>query len=189
MNHRELALGTKTRSGDQWDVWESVYSPVGADGYPKPIWDKLTGKIDKSRGGVLEGALRPLVHPASATGRSSAPKLRGKMRIYVGDMDNYYLNNAVYLVEEGPEEAQPAGRCGGGLRRSRRALLERRPHARQRVFTPALCADDVPVVRRADAGDGAGGSGSEELAVLRESVMRRRGARGGRTQPPEQHHS
>jgi hypothetical protein len=48
LNHRELALGTKSRSGDQWDVWESVYSPVGADGYPKPIWDKITGKIDKS---------------------------------------------------------------------------------------------------------------------------------------------
>ena len=47
MNHRELALGTRTRSGDQWDVWESVYSPRGADGYPKPIWNKLTGQIDK----------------------------------------------------------------------------------------------------------------------------------------------
>ena len=28
------------------------------------------------------------------------PKVRGKMRIYVGDMDNYYLNNAVYLTEQ-----------------------------------------------------------------------------------------
>ena len=45
-NHRELALGTNGRSGDQWDVWQSVYSPVGADGYPKPIWDKRTGRID-----------------------------------------------------------------------------------------------------------------------------------------------
>ena len=26
-------------------------------------------------------------------------KLQGKIHIYVGDMDNYYLNNAVYLVE------------------------------------------------------------------------------------------
>jgi hypothetical protein len=45
-NHRELALGTHSRSGDQWDIWQAVYSPVGADGYPKPIWDKLTGEID-----------------------------------------------------------------------------------------------------------------------------------------------
>jgi len=28
------------------------------------------------------------------------PKLEGKVHIYCGDMDNYYLNNAVYLTEE-----------------------------------------------------------------------------------------
>ena len=47
-NHMELALGTKSRSGGQFDIWEAVYSPVGADGYPKPIWNKLTGEIDHS---------------------------------------------------------------------------------------------------------------------------------------------
>jgi hypothetical protein len=35
------------------------------------------------------------------------PKLRGKLRIYVGDMDNYYLNNAVYGVEEFLKNADP----------------------------------------------------------------------------------
>jgi len=35
------------------------------------------------------------------------PKLRGKLRIYVGDMDNYYLNNAVYDVEEFLKTADP----------------------------------------------------------------------------------
>ena len=46
-NRLELVLGTKGRSGGQWDIWQAVYSPVGADGYPKPIWDKRTGVIDK----------------------------------------------------------------------------------------------------------------------------------------------
>ncbi|MCC6928112.1 MAG: hypothetical protein IT359_03875, partial [Gemmatimonadaceae bacterium] len=46
MNRYEYLLGTKARSGDQWDVWESVYSPVGPDGYPRRIWDRLSGKID-----------------------------------------------------------------------------------------------------------------------------------------------
>ena len=32
--------------------------------------------------------------------KTLGPKLRGKLKIYVGDMDNYYLNNAVYLVED-----------------------------------------------------------------------------------------
>ncbi len=45
-NHLELVLGTKGRSGDQYDIWQAVYSPMGDDGYPKPIYDKLTGEID-----------------------------------------------------------------------------------------------------------------------------------------------
>ena len=45
-NHLELVLGTKSRSGQQWDIWEAVYSPCGPDGYPKRLWDKLTGAIE-----------------------------------------------------------------------------------------------------------------------------------------------
>ncbi|HEY6948470.1 MAG TPA: hypothetical protein VI297_06600, partial [Gemmatimonadales bacterium] len=48
MNRLELVLGTKGRSGGQWDIWQAVFSPAGADGYPKPIWDKKTGAIDKT---------------------------------------------------------------------------------------------------------------------------------------------
>ena len=105
-NHRELALGTRSRSGDQWDVWQSVYSPVGADGYPKPIWDKLTGTIDRS---VAEHWREnyDLSHILRRDWKTLGPKLRGKLRIYVGDMDNYYLNNAVYLVEDFLRTADP----------------------------------------------------------------------------------
>src|SRR5690606_8099541 len=47
MNHRELAIGgVKSRSGDQFDIWQAVYSPASSDGYPKPIWDKYSGEID-----------------------------------------------------------------------------------------------------------------------------------------------
>ncbi|HLY55418.1 MAG TPA: hypothetical protein VKS60_07675, partial [Stellaceae bacterium] len=46
MNYYELALGDHGRSGEQFDIWQAVYSPVGADGYPQPIFDKQTGKID-----------------------------------------------------------------------------------------------------------------------------------------------
>ena len=99
MNHKELVLGTNSRSGDQLDIWQAVYGPVGEDGYPKPIWDKKTGKIDFSVAEywrenydlryILERDWEPL-----------GPKLKGKIHIYCGDMDNYYLNNAVYLMEE-----------------------------------------------------------------------------------------
>ena len=106
MNNRELALGTKTRSGDQWDVWESVYSPRGADGYPQPIWNKLTGQIDKEVAAYWREHF-DLSHILQRDWTTLGPKLRGKLRIYVGDMDNYYLNNAVYEVEKFLKAATP----------------------------------------------------------------------------------
>ncbi|MBK9314603.1 MAG: hypothetical protein IPM55_10220 [Acidobacteria bacterium] len=99
MNHRELALGTKSRSGDQWDIWQAVYSPAGADGYPKPIWDKMTGEIDRSVAEYWRENY-DLGHILKRDWAKLGPKLEGKIHIYCGDMDNYYLNNAVYLVEE-----------------------------------------------------------------------------------------
>ena len=106
MNHRELALGTKTRSGDQYDVWESVYSPVGADGYPKPIWDRRTGVIDTAVAAYWREHY-DLSYILKRDWATLGPKLRGKLRIYVGDMDNYYLNNAVYEVEKFLRAANP----------------------------------------------------------------------------------
>ena len=98
-NHRELALGTRGRSGDQWDIWQAVYSPVAEDGYPKPIWDKLTGAIDSSVAAYWREHY-DLGHILRRDWKTLGPKVRGKLKIYVGDMDNYYLNNAVYLVED-----------------------------------------------------------------------------------------
>ncbi|HEY9519880.1 MAG TPA: hypothetical protein VIQ98_11475 [Gemmatimonadales bacterium] len=98
-NHRELALGTRGRSGDQWDIWQAVYSPVAEDGYPRPIWDKLTGAIDSSVAAYWREHY-DLGHILRRDWKTLGPKVRGKLKIYVGDMDNYYLNNAVYLVED-----------------------------------------------------------------------------------------
>lgn len=106
MNHRELALGTRSRSGDQWDVWQSVYSPVGPDGYPAPIWDKRTGAIDPTVAAYWREHY-DLSHILQRDWATLGPKLRGKLRLYVGDMDNYYLNNAVYEVERFLKRADP----------------------------------------------------------------------------------
>jgi hypothetical protein len=99
MNHLELVLGTKSRSGQQWDIWEAVYSPVGADGYPQRIWDKQTGAIDKKVAAYWRENY-DLSHILRRDwDKGLGRKLEGKLHIYVGDMDNYYLNNAVYLTE------------------------------------------------------------------------------------------
>jgi len=99
VNHRELAIATRGRSGDQWDVWQSVYSPAGADGYPKPIWDKVTGVIDRDVANFWKEHY-DLSYILQRDWKTLGPKVRGKLKIYAGDMDNYYLNNAVYLVED-----------------------------------------------------------------------------------------
>jgi hypothetical protein len=106
MNWYELATGTKGRSGDQWDVWESVYSPVGDDGYPRRIWDKETGKIDPITAQYWKEHY-DLSYILRRDWAKLQPDLKGKLRIYVGDMDNYYLNNAVYEVEKFLKTAMP----------------------------------------------------------------------------------
>jgi Putative esterase len=100
MNRLERVLGSKGRSGGQWDIWTATYSPVGPDGYPKPIWDRATGKIDKEVAAFWRENY-DLTHIMKRDwDKGLGKKLEGKVNIYVGDMDNYYLNNAVYLTEE-----------------------------------------------------------------------------------------
>jgi hypothetical protein len=100
MNRMELVLGTKGRSGGQFDIWEAVYSPVGPDGYPARIWDRRSGVIDKKVAGYWRDNY-DLGHILRRDWEKGlGRKLQGKIHLYVGDMDNYYLNNAVYLVED-----------------------------------------------------------------------------------------
>lgn len=98
-NHLELVIGTHSRSGDQFDIWEAVYSPMGPDGYPQRLWDKRTGVIDHNVADYWREHY-DLRHILQRDWARLGPKLEGKIHIYVGDMDNYYLNNAVYLMED-----------------------------------------------------------------------------------------
>ena len=99
-NRLEEVLGTKTRSGGQWDIWEAVFSPVGPDGYPARIFDKRTGVIDKKVAEYWRQNFDLMDIVRREWNKGLGKKLEGKLNIYVGDMDNYYLNNAVYLAEE-----------------------------------------------------------------------------------------
>lgn len=96
-NHWELAMGTHGRSMGQWDVWDAVYGPQGADGYPAAPWDKVTGVIDHS----VTDAWRPfdLTDYVQKNWSTLGPKVTGKMHVYVGDADTYFLNNGVNLFD------------------------------------------------------------------------------------------
>ena len=106
VNAYELALGNRGRSGEQFDIWQAVYSPVGADGYPQPIFNKSTGEIDHQ---VAEywrehWDLRDIMQRNWAT---IGPQLQGKIHLYVGSDDTYMLNDAVYLTEDFLKTANP----------------------------------------------------------------------------------
>ena len=105
-NQYELALGTRGRSGEQFDIWQAVYSPVADDGYPKPIFDKETGDIDHTVAAYWKDHY-DLRNILERDWPALGPKLRGKLHIYCGSADNYFLNNAVYLLEDFLKASNP----------------------------------------------------------------------------------
>ena len=97
-NWYELVVGDKSRSGGQWDIWEATYSPVGPDGYPRRLWNKETGVIDKS---VAEQWKKyDMADILRKNWTVLGPKIADKIHVYVGDMDSYYLNDAVEKLNE-----------------------------------------------------------------------------------------
>jgi hypothetical protein len=95
----EAALGDHGRSGEQFDIWQAVYSPVADDGYPQPIFDKATGVIDH-RTAEYWREHYDLDAILQRDWMKLGPMLQGKLHLYVGSEDTYFLNDAVYLMED-----------------------------------------------------------------------------------------
>jgi len=98
-NTMELVNGTQGRSGQQLDVWSSVFGPVGEDGYFKPLFDKRTGKIDPQVAQYWKEHFDIRYHMETHWDEIG-PKLVDKLHVICGHMDNFYLNVGVYHVEE-----------------------------------------------------------------------------------------
>ena len=92
-NRYELTVGDKSRSGGQWDIWEATFSPAGPDGYPLRLWNKQTGAIDRA---VAEKWKKyDLLEVLKTNWATLGPNVAHKLNAYMGDMDSYYLNNAL----------------------------------------------------------------------------------------------
>ena len=100
MSLLEAVLGTHGRSGQQYEEWEAAFGPVGPDGYPRPLWDKLTGKIDHEVASFMRHHGFDLTYDLEQDWPKIGPHLVGKLHLFCGDMDNYYLNLAVYRLEK-----------------------------------------------------------------------------------------
>jgi hypothetical protein len=100
LSQMEQVLGGRGRSCQQLEIWEAVYGPVGEDGYPRPLWDKMTGKIDRQVANYMRDNGYDLRHYIETNWPKIGPQLVGKLHLYCGDMDDYYLNLAVYMLED-----------------------------------------------------------------------------------------
>jgi len=97
-NYYELAKGTKGRSGEQLDIWSAVYGPLGEDGYFKPLFDKRTGKIDPTVAEYWRENY-DLLEYMKRNWSWLGPRIQDKIHVYMGDMDTYRLEQAVYEME------------------------------------------------------------------------------------------
>ncbi len=97
--------GSWTLSGGQWGAWNATYGPKGKGGQPVPLWDPITGAIDHKVASHWKSYdLRRVLESRWA---ELGPKLKGKIHIWIGDADDYFLNNAVHLLDGFLAHAQP----------------------------------------------------------------------------------
>lgn len=105
----EALLGSKGRSGYQLDIWQATHGPVGPDGYPVPLFDKRTGAIDRKVVEYMRANGYDLSEYTRRNWATLGPKLRGKLNFFAGEMDDFYLNLAVYNYQTMLSEVAGAG--------------------------------------------------------------------------------
>lgn len=101
-NLMEEVLGPHNTSGQQWDSWQAVFGPRDSAGRPAALYEPITGRIDMSiaqqyRAFDISGRL------AADPGRY-LPMFRDRVRIVVGDEDNFHLEQAVMLLSQRIDE-------------------------------------------------------------------------------------
>jgi pimeloyl-ACP methyl ester carboxylesterase len=84
--------------GGQIHSFEAVFSPRGADGRPLPVFDRATGKADPEVAKAWEKYDIRLV--IERNWETLGPKLKGKLHIYAGAEDNFYLEGAVERLKK-----------------------------------------------------------------------------------------
>jgi hypothetical protein len=121
--------------GRQHDAWASVFGPVGADGYYKPLYDKATGAIDPEVAKYWRDHY-DLRYILARDWSTLGPKLRGKIHITSGTMDKRLSEQRRVPDGRIPDARDAVGRGGDHLRRAPRALLHGRHRSAERRRQP-----------------------------------------------------
>lgn len=89
---------TYATSGGQWGGWNALYSPKGKDGLPVAAFHPITGEIDTVA--VEHWQNYDLLKIVQDNWSILGPKLQGKLWVWMGDMDEFYLNNAMREMDK-----------------------------------------------------------------------------------------
>lgn len=84
--------------GGQLGSFEAVFSPRGTDGKPMRLWDRKTGAIDPAVAKAWERYDIRLV--LERNWKTLGPKLGGKVHVYTGEEDTFYLDGATRLLKK-----------------------------------------------------------------------------------------
>ncbi len=85
-------------SGGQFGAFNALFSPKGGDGLPKPLFDPVTGKMDHQV--AAHWRKYDLKHYVETHWKKLGPKINGKLWVWMGDMDDFYLNPALRSFDE-----------------------------------------------------------------------------------------
>lgn len=121
-------------SGQQWASWNAVYGQLDEAGEPIPVWDQDAGTIDPE---AVAGWERwDIERHIRENWAELGPRLQGKLHFFMGDMDTFYLNVGLRMLEETIQELDSPrsdasfywraghGHCGWGLEMSVFEVIE-----------------------------------------------------------------
>lgn len=121
-NHWELTFGTSSRSANQWDIWNAVFGVQGYNNYPLEPWDKVTGEIYHDAVELWKPFdLTDYIISNWNNSKNLGETLAGRLYVYVGTHDDYFLN-------EGVLEFQKRTDAIGGAGWANVTVLEGKPH-------------------------------------------------------------
>lgn len=93
----EEVLGPDNTSGQQWDSWFAVFGQRNERGNPVALFDPATGAIDRT---VAESYRAYDISEFLRRDEAKyAALFQQRIRLVVGDADNFYLNEAVALLK------------------------------------------------------------------------------------------
>jgi hypothetical protein len=95
----ELTSGTRGRSGQQLDIWQAVFGPIGKDGYFEPLFNATTGSINPTVAQYWKEHFDLKVY-LERNWATLGPKLMDKLYIYAGNADNFFLNNSTKVLDD-----------------------------------------------------------------------------------------